>query len=100
MYEFNQAIADVNECIEILTDFANGGSVSFAQVKKAKQSLAKAHAKISKIHSADAALLDALVQVAASQEFAEHSAVLQVIQKFNDIKNNLSDAAGALTADQ
>jgi len=44
---------------------------------------------MSKLHGVETSLLNALIQVAVSQEFADHSAVNQVIGKFDEIKWNL-----------
>lgn len=44
--------------------------------------------------------MNALIQVAAKQEFTDHGALNAVITKFNDIKNNFYDASGKLAADE
>jgi hypothetical protein len=48
----------------------------------------------------DAHILLALIEMTAQQEFADASAVAQVIAKFNEIRDNLVSSLNALTADE
>jgi len=41
-----------------------------------------------------------LIQVALSQEFADHGAIAQVIAKFQEIRSNLYDSSTALALDE
>merc|ERR1712113_61531 len=99
--EFADAIAVVEECIDILYEFTQEGA-SFAQVKitKAKEVLNLAQKKIAKHQNSEKAFLNALIQVAVKQEFADQAAIFEVINKFNEIKNNLFDGSAQLAADE
>merc|ERR1712150_185248 len=59
-----------------------------------------AQKKITKHQNSEKAFLNALIQVAVKQEFADQAAIFEVINKFNEIKNNLMDGSAQLAADE
>jgi len=44
--------------------------------------------------------LNNLIQVAMNQEFADHGAIQNVIDKFNEIRSNLYDSSEQLAHDE
>jgi hypothetical protein len=44
--------------------------------------------------------LNALISVAVNQEFADHAAVIEVINKFQEIRENLLTSSSKLAADE
>jgi uncharacterized membrane-anchored protein YhcB (DUF1043 family) len=62
--------------------------------------LIEAQKKVAKTKSTEVVFLNALIAVAVKQEFADTAAIGQVIQKFNEIKNNLYDSSSKLAADE
>jgi hypothetical protein len=70
------------------------GEASFVQVKKAHKALEKVTQKLSKHRSVEKHFVEALIALASS-EFADSSAVQRVVDKLNEVKNNMTAAMAA-----
>jgi len=85
--ESNAALSAVDECIEIISSIS-GGNVSFVQSKQINKAMNKVVESLPK--SADEVMIKILVQL-ATEEFADQSALLRVLQALNDVKTGIQD---------
>lgn len=85
--EGNAALSAVDECIEIISSIS-GGNISFVQSKQINKAMNKVVASLPK--NADEVVIKVLVQL-ATEEFADQSALLRVLNALNDVKRGIQD---------
>lgn len=83
--EQNAALSAVDECIDIISSIS-GGAVSFAQSKQINKAMNKVVDTLPK--SADEVVIKALIQL-ATEEFADQSALLRVLNALGDVKSGI-----------
>jgi hypothetical protein len=83
--EKNAALSAVDECIEIISSIS-GGNISFAQTKQVNKAMTKVVNSLPK--SVDEVMIKALVQL-ASEQFADQSALLRVLNALGAVKADL-----------
>jgi len=86
--EHNEALAAVDECLEILNQFG-GSSVTLLQTKKIQGSIKKVTKSLKR--GINQSMIKALATLATS-EFADSSAILNVIHALEEVKASIQEA--------
>lgn len=87
--EHNDALAALDECLEVLSELTGGASLSLIQTKRAKVTLNKAIKSLKR--GVEQTMVKALIQMANS-EFADSGALLRVVQAIEDVKEETLNA--------
>jgi chromosome segregation ATPase len=85
--DHNGALAAVDECLGILEQIT--GPLSLIQVKKVQNSIHKVTQKLKR--GVEETMVKALITL-ASNEFADHSAILRVVHALEDVKDSVLDS--------
>jgi len=86
--EHNEALAAIDECLEILSQFG-AGNLSLIQTKKVQASLTRVTKTLKR--GIESSMIKALVALASS-EFADSSAILRVVHALEDVKAETQNA--------
>lgn len=95
--DYNDAIAAVDECLGLVGQLITGGS--FAEVKKARQSLALVQSKLRK-SNVENAFVKALLAITANSEFADQGALNKVAELLNKVREQLVTAISTLNGEE
>lgn len=95
--DYNDAIAAVDECLGLVGQLITGGS--FAEVKKARQSLALVQSKLRK-SNVENAFVKALLAITANSEFADTGALNKVAELLNKVREQLVTAIATLNGEE
>jgi len=87
--EHNDALSAVDECLEILSHFGGSSALSLIQTKKIQGSIKKVTKSLKR--GINQSLIKALASLATS-EFADSSAILNVVHALEDVKQGILDA--------
>eukprot|EP01017_Pseudomicrothorax_dubius_P046671 TRINITY_DN825_c0_g1_i1.p1 TRINITY_DN825_c0_g1~~TRINITY_DN825_c0_g1_i1.p1 ORF type:complete len:377 (-),score=137.54 TRINITY_DN825_c0_g1_i1:190-1320(-) len=97
--EHNEFIAAVDEALPLLNGLRNQAP-SLLQVRKVSMTLKNIHNKLSKSSHTEVALLEALINLATSQNFANQEILDKVIGEFNKLRKKLSDSLALENANE
>ena len=94
--DHNEAIAAIDECLELLSTITNP---SLVQIKKIQGHIQNLHNKL-KSHSTFAPIIRALLQMATEQNFANQDTLKEIVVNFNLLRVNLVDQVNQETSEE
>eukprot|EP01017_Pseudomicrothorax_dubius_P015320 TRINITY_DN176_c0_g1_i1.p1 TRINITY_DN176_c0_g1~~TRINITY_DN176_c0_g1_i1.p1 ORF type:complete len:382 (+),score=108.47 TRINITY_DN176_c0_g1_i1:47-1192(+) len=97
--EVNDAILAIDQCLEAVNSLLTG-TPSLVQYRKASTEIRKMHRQLSQKHLVELPLIEALLEIATSQNFANKESVEQVLKLLNELRSKTSKALQKLNSDE